>query len=241
METTINTKVSVIHFGLASYYAFGTYWFLCKLEPPKELLSILEKAGFAQLNPFKFLTFWDMLIQSIYFSLAFLNDVVGSSTISRRKQSRLQRIRDFFFSSIVFTCAAIVTICFWGLYAVDRNLIFPESLDTWFPSWVNHNIHTAPLFGVLLEMWLVPHSYPKRSKGLIAVCSFGASYLGFLLYTTWASGMWTYPVLEKLTMWWRVSFLACAYAGVCFFYICGEYLNQFIWEKDELLDQEKQC
>merc|ERR1712243_110869 len=216
-----SVAVPIFHLGLASYYAYGTYYFLFKMTPPPKLLTMLAEAGLAQLNPFKFLTFWDMLLQSLYFSLAFMNDIVGSSTTVKKKQSGIQRIRDFLFSSIVFTCAAIVTICFWGLYAVDRNLIFPDSLDTWFPNWVNHNIHTAPLFGVLIEMWLVPHIYPKRTKGLIAVCTFGASYLGFLLFTTWSSGMWAYPVLAKLPMWWRISFLVGAYALVCALYICG--------------------
>jgi len=234
-------KVRVFHIGLAAYYSFGTFYFLTQMAPPPELLAILAEAGLAQLNPFKFLTFWDMLIQSIYFSLAFFNDIYGSSTMDRKQQSKLQKSLDYLFTTIAFTCASVVTICFWGLYAVDRSLIFPESLDSWFPNWVNHNIHTAPLFGVLIEMWLVPHIHPKRSKGLTTVCLFGATYLGFLLFTTWSSGMWTYPVLAMLPLWWKIGFLAAAYCLVCFLYIAGEYLNQFIWENSVLLVQEKQC
>jgi len=233
---TTDLKVRVFHAGLAAYYSFGTYYFLCRMNPPPELIAMLAEAGLAQLNPFKFLTFWDMLIQSMYFSLAFYCDIYDRSTTA--KKSRIQQTRDYLFTTIAFTCAAVVTICFWALYAIDRNLIFPESLDSWFPSWVNHNIHTAPLFGVLLEMWLVPHTHPTRNKGLSTVCIFGASYLGFLLWTTWSSGMWTYPVLAMLPLWSKIAFLIGAYSMVCCFYIFGENLNKAIWGKGILSDAD---
>jgi len=31
-----------------------------------------------------------------------------------------------------------VVLTFWGIYAVDRELVFPKALDGIIPSWLNH-------------------------------------------------------------------------------------------------------
>ena len=42
-----------------------------------------------------------------------------------------------FFCSIVFLFQ-FVAATFWGIYLMDRELIFPRALDKIFPSWLNH-------------------------------------------------------------------------------------------------------
>jgi len=42
------------------------------------------------------------------------------------------------YSRHLLTAAAIsVVILFWGLYAVDRELVFPAALDSFYPKYLN--------------------------------------------------------------------------------------------------------
>jgi FAR-17a/AIG1-like protein. len=72
-----------------------------------------------------------------------------------------------------------VGVTFWALMAVDRELVFPKALDPFFPSWLNHVMHTNIMIFTLLEMVTSFHIYPKRSKGLIGLMVFMAIYLGW--------------------------------------------------------------
>jgi hypothetical protein len=70
-------------------------------------------------------------------------------------------------------------LTFWGLYAVNRELVFPRILDDYFPGWLNHVMHTHIVGFAALEMAITCRKYPKRSQGL-------AGLLGFMLvYLSW--------------------------------------------------------
>jgi uncharacterized membrane protein YhdT len=68
---------------------------------------------------------------------------------------------------------------FWSVYAVDRELVFPQVIDAYFPVWLNHSCHTAPLLFILIENLFVPKLYPSRLVG--AVSTFG----GICTYLLW--------------------------------------------------------
>jgi hypothetical protein len=38
-----------------------------------------------------------------------------------------------------------VATMFWAIYSIDRELVFPVSLDKYFPVYVNHILHTTVL------------------------------------------------------------------------------------------------
>jgi hypothetical protein len=63
--------------------------------------------------------------------------------------------------------------------AVDRELVFPKALDPFFPSWLNHVMHTNIMVFTLLEMVTSFRTYPKRSRGLTALLVFTGIYLGW--------------------------------------------------------------
>lgn len=215
----------LIHLILAIHYGYGIHVYLFGLHPPEEFLKHRVPFG----GPFKYLTFWDMLVQFAYFTLAFINDIAGSNTAIYKNQTKLQRLRDFAFSTVVFACGVFVTVSFWGIYAVDRNLIFPPIFDSWFPCWLNHNIHTTPLVGVSLELYMVPHSFPKRQTGLFAVASFYLTYLVWVCYIAYASGHWVYPILAHLPVGGRVVFISLMSVLASLFYLLGEGMNNRIW------------
>lgn len=73
----------------------------------------------------------------------------------------------------------IVPLIFWGLYAVDRELIFPASMDAWFPGWLNHLMHTLPFFASIIEIVVTNHVYPKGRMLYFPVA------IGVVLYLAW--------------------------------------------------------
>nr|XP_053628535.1 androgen-induced gene 1 protein-like isoform X2 [Cherax quadricarinatus] len=122
-----------------------------------------------------------------------------------------------------------VTISFWGLYNIDRNLIFPPEFDSWFPLWLNHNIHTTPLVGVLIELYFVPHIFPRRKTGLGVVAVLGLLYLIWVCVIAYRSGHWVYPILADLPVVGRAVFITIMAMLISSFYILGEVLNKNIW------------
>lgn len=60
--------------------------------------------------------------------------------------------------------------------AIDRELVFPKALDEFFPSWLNHVMHTNIMIFTLLEMITSFRVYPKRSKGFTGLFVFTAIY-----------------------------------------------------------------
>ena len=114
----------------------------------------------------KYLTRWNVLLQLVYFVVAFVNDILGSESRTKEYSTAAQKIRDFVFSSLAFPTGVFVTVAFWSIYLVDRKLIFPVELDKYFPPITNHMMHTTPLVSQILELLLVFHVQPKRLHGL---------------------------------------------------------------------------
>lgn len=68
---------------------------------------------------------------------------------------------------------------FWGLYAIDRELVFPKILDSYFPQWLNHVMHTNIVVFSVIELVSSFRSYPTRKEGL------GTLTLFMLVYLIW--------------------------------------------------------
>ncbi|GBP16731.1 Androgen-dependent TFPI-regulating protein [Eumeta japonica] len=79
------------------------------------------------------------ILQTLYFAIAVLNDLIGTNESWPKKTPLITRLRDTIFSSIAFPLAIFVAFTFWSIYAIDRELIFPRALDAVFPVWSNHN------------------------------------------------------------------------------------------------------
>ena len=72
---------------------------------------------------------------------------------------------------------------FWGVFAVDRELMFPAVLDRHYPAWLNHGVHTMPLVIGLLEVLLERHNYACNRLSLGLLLGFLATYLGWSVST----------------------------------------------------------
>ena len=73
----------------------------------------------------------------------------------------------------------MVCILFWGMYAISRELVFPEVMDLFYPSALNHGVHTAPIVLALLELVLVPHHFSSHHVSLTLLVLFLGAYLAW--------------------------------------------------------------
>lgn len=71
----------------------------------------------------------------------------------------------------------LVSIVFWGVWFVDRELIFPRMFDEVLPLWINHSLHTITSIIVITEMCISSHQYPKFKNGVIGISVYLAVYL----------------------------------------------------------------
>ncbi|KAL7043016.1 hypothetical protein ACKWTF_001363 [Chironomus riparius] len=158
----------------------------------------------------KFLTYWCLIIQATYFIIALLNDVAGTNEVVLKssKVPLIRKFKDYFFAAFAFPVAFNVGITFWGLYAVDRELVFPKAIDAFFPNWLNHIMHTNIMIFIVLELFTSFRLYPSRKAGLAGLSIFMAAYLGWLHVIKYKSNIWVYPILEVLNLPQRLVFFA---------------------------------
>merc|ERR1712020_408217 len=108
-------------------FAYAIFWdlYILKLPTPRTFGG-----------QWKYLTFWNMWIQLIYFSISFLNNIFGSHSLDKSSASGLQKIRDYLFATLAFPIGQFVGIVFWTLFIIDREVIFPVAPDKYFPNYI---------------------------------------------------------------------------------------------------------
>lgn len=224
----------IFHIVATSNFAFGIYYDCWVLEMPEHYVK--------STNPFagrwKYLTFWNMVLQLVYFSHCLLNDFYGTSSLVKRERAYLQKLRDYLFGALAFPLALFVSITFWGLWAVDREIIFPSALDAFFPSWLNHILHSSIAVFATLEMFLVPKMYPSRGSGLAGLATLMLGYLIWVFFIAFHTNFWVYPVLAVLGWSHRLMFIASLMVFSSILYFSGEKLHFMIWDKKTKQDKK---
>jgi hypothetical protein len=84
---------------------------------------------------FKFLTYLTLCTLVGYFIIAFLTDAIPILRLSH-----CQYFVDWLFTTIVLPFSLIVGFFFWAVYAIDREYVFPSSIDNYLPFHLNHLI-----------------------------------------------------------------------------------------------------
>lgn len=209
----------LVHLAGFSSFAYAIYYDVYELKLPEEVHSVREKFG----GHAKYLTFLNMCLQCLYFGVCLVSDLAG-------RKSSINRVKDVMFASAAFPIGIFVAVIFWGLYGVDRELIFPQKLDGHFPEWLNHFMHTTVLPLQLAELYLCRHEYPSRGFGGMLNTLLTLGYLLWLNYIYQVAGFWVYPVFKVLSAQQRPVFMAACCAMGGFFYILGEKLNSMIWK-----------
>ena len=210
---------------ILNYVSFLLYKESIKDELHRMFPTRIEFGG-----SWKFLTHWNIFLQLAYFNLAFFNDIFGTESSTKEASSRLQKCRDFLFSTMAFPVGIFVPIIFWILFNIDRNLVFPPSFDKVFPPMTNHMMHTTPLPSQILELCMAYHIYPPKTYGIPAIITFCLSYIGWIFYIAYAGGFWVYPIFEVLTPLRRVCFVILLGIFVTMLYLIGERCNSWVWK-----------
>lgn len=124
--------------------------------------------------------------------------------------------------------ATYVSGAFWGIYAIDKDLIYPEYIAKLYPVWVNHILHTTVAIFMFIELLTTNRNYPSRSVGLSAMSGFIISYISWYLTAYFKTGTWAYPLFDELNWPLRISFLIFSYLVIIAIYIFAEKLNYFV-------------
>jgi hypothetical protein len=170
------------------------------------------------------------ILQTTYFTVSVLNDYVGTNVYHPKHGSTLRTIKDKLFI-LAFPVAFYVSCAFWGIYAIDRELIFPEKVEKEFPPWVNHTMHTLVLLFMVLELVLSYRSYPSRCVGCALIICFNLAYVFWFHYIYFQIGVWVYPFFTVLNWAGRVGFVVASTSVGLGLYFLGEKLNGLVWTK----------
>jgi len=223
---------ALIHAAGAANFGYALYYDLMFVHLPPHLKG---SGNFAAMSAFpgkwKFLTVWNMVLQLVYHSIALLNDVAGTNELNTKRQSWIQKFRDSLFAAWAFPTGIFVSLSFWILYGIDRALVFPKEMDEFYPNWLNHGVHTAPILFLAAELSSVPKIYPSRSVGVLANLFFSISYLLWITWVNSVSGVWAYPILEVLNNVQRAMFMGGSGIIILGFYFLGDSLNKWRWGK----------
>ncbi|CAF1124495.1 unnamed protein product [Rotaria sordida] len=216
---------------ILSIFVAGAMIWACSFEIQHLIIGeLVTYSG----GKYKFLTIINIHIQAIYFCLCIINFFFGSNTLVKEKRSLLQKLRDCLYAGIAFPMGLFVSITFWGLYNLDRKLIYPEELDQFISPILNHVLHTLPAIAVCLENLVHNHHYPSRVLGLscnVIVCVAYAAWIHYLNYIHWVEfkrSLWVYPILDELSFIYRELFLLGLILFNVGLYFIGEMYTLFL-------------
>ena len=226
----IFSSANVVHFVYIIYFTNG--------------LKIPGHRHNAFGGQWKFLTYWNLWLQLTYFIISLCNELFSPPKNDKDQEpSKLGKVRDFLFSTLAFPVGIFVTISFWLLYVIDRNLVFPPKLDEFYPLWANHMLHTTCTLSQLFEMKTSFHAYPSKAKGILTSIGFALIYLGWVLVIAFQANVWVYGVLQKLPPVGRTLFMGGCSMIFGIIYLLGEHLNGRIWavKEDEVIVEESEA
>merc|ERR1712012_17089 len=163
-------------------FAYACHWQMNVVKVPLELAPNRDKMG----GVLKYLTFLNMVLQCGFFLIALIANFTG-------RRSTWAKTRDIIFASAAFPIGMFVGIVFWTLWAINRDLIFPVALDEYFPSWLNHLMHTT----------VIPLQVAITAALTLA-------YLVWVNIIAYYGGFWVYPVMKVLSPMQRALFM-----GIC--------------------------
>ena len=102
-------------------------------------------------------------------------------------------------------------------------------MDEFFPSWLNHLMHTTVLPLQVMELFLVRHTYPSRRVGGAITAALTLAYLIWINVIAYYGGFWVYPVFKVLTVGQRVVVMALLSGVGGLLYLAGEAANRVVW------------
>ena len=217
----------VLFYGLCTGYYLCVYLYhrqiMYAIHSLPNSTQVLTETGLGTYaGTAKFLTVINLSIQTVYFFLSLLAHLT--------RYMRLRKLCEFLFTSIVFPLGSLITAIFWLIYAVDRELIYPEIMDRYIPELMNHISHTFILLFIMLDMAVVPHF---RALGLLAetlmVVLTVTAYTGLIIWIRFYAGLWVYPIMKYLSYSELAIFIFCISCLLYGIQRGGVVISRMIW------------
>lgn len=216
-----------IHVSICAWYVFALYYHTYLTT------SGIDTRKYTYGGKWKYLTYLNLVLQTIFFGLCVLTDFVNLTLpptwLRGGVQSLLVKLRDALFTMFAFPCATFVFSSFWSLYTMDRELVYPKFIDAIIPLWLNHAMHTAIVPLVLVQMYIQNHTYASRRKSLTVILFYGAVYVVGVHWAHHVSGVWVYPILAKLSLKSKIGFFGACAGFIFTLFLLGEKLSGRIW------------
>ncbi|CAG9794143.1 unnamed protein product [Diatraea saccharalis] len=216
-----------IHFHVFVMYIYAQYYGFIIILPiminhPSEII------GGIGIKALGWKTVWVATFQTVFIFLALTYDIL--EWMNKQDTERAKKImywRDVLYNGLVVPFTLFVTSLFWTVYAIDRELVYPEVFDSVVPWWFNHCVHTNIAIVVLIETLLTPRRQPTNKSlelKLTTFTSFGYAAIYYSIY--YFTGRWLYNVFGIMT-WWQVSLFQCLiWASAYFFYFTHFMVNR---------------
>ena len=215
----------LFHLVMAVFYALLLYYGITLLDEKATKLidpkGRIPKYG----GRFKFLTHINQWVQLFVFTFLFVTDMIPRSSFKKT----MTKLSDIVFTAMAFPLAWFIVLTFWGIYAYDRQLVYPESFDRVVPTWLNHFWHTTIGLFVLFEMMLVYHRFPKSGVAACLSFAFNAAYIAWVGWIYGQTKFWVYPIMAVLPIpILLLFFAACMFFSFSLFFF-GRHVSTLRW------------
>lgn len=214
--------VSLKQAAVLGFHFLGSALFVSTYAAHKKyVFPISSQADFA--GSYKFLTFLNLMCQTLLFFSSTLIDLVN--VVAGIRMTRLRKFRDRFLASVAFPFCLLVVSTFWTVYAIDRELIYPKKLDLVVPTYVNHLLHSTIAI-TAIELFVTEHNYPSSTKKGFSLCAAtGLAYFLWISYVKSHTARWPYPFMDLLSIPQFTGFIVVVLFLLFTFYVVGEKLN----------------
>ncbi|KAH9639526.1 hypothetical protein HF086_006499 [Spodoptera exigua] len=171
--------------------------------------------------------------QMSYFSLAFTCDLLTITGREHLVSKNIRRFRQTFFSTLIFTVAAVSSL---AAKSLNRELLFPEFIDKIFSFKSNFIMHFCILPAALWELAFLPRPVPKSHRYnigiLVLLC---IVYTSVVLHTYSQRGLFPYPIFTMTygTIYFPI-FLAVVFLLGLALYFAQWKLHSLIWGQEKL-------
>ncbi|XP_076755134.1 androgen-dependent TFPI-regulating protein isoform X2 [Xylocopa sonorina] len=227
------TIYQLFHTSVFLMYVFTTYSMMSIRIP--NATNLYKKFDPGHI---KYLTIWNMIVQTLFFFVCMLNDWLGTNAVNPKKTPFMRKLKDYMHAVLSFPIAMFVGATFWGLMFVNRELVLPKALDPYLPMWLNHLMHTMIIVTTLIETFIAPRKYPRRLHGIAGEMTFLGLYLIWMHIIYYKNGVWVYPVMNAMSMPLRIVFFVVLFVFSIGLYIVGEALDNFVWGNQYIKHQK---
>ncbi|BES87726.1 FAR-17a/AIG1-like protein [Nesidiocoris tenuis] len=225
---------ALFHFSLLGAYMFTLYTLGQENPVAKQHAALKNFGRFSA----RFLTNWTFMTQTLYLFLSVLGHLLAAVSLSSLKRP-IDNLADYIFMSIATPMALVVSIAFWSIYAVDRELVFPTVLDLVIPAWVNQMIHSINSVAAIVDLVSIRHKQPSWSASLTGLILYLLAYSVCLFGTYVQTGIWLYPVLKEMSWPLRGAFTIANLLLAILMLALTRLLRTSIWGKSDTQEKKK--